>query len=166
MRAAVFAIAVAACVPSARHSSTPLDEDLGAGAKQPEVAAPASDVPRAIAPPGPGARTGTVSRARMNAVLDAGVPALLRQLEVAPHLEGQRFVGWELVQLVDPHGVLTGLDVAPGDILLAVNGMPLSRPDELQAVWDSLRTENVVVAELWRGRARFEIRYEIKSELP
>jgi S1-C subfamily serine protease len=101
----------------------------------------------------------------MLAVLDAGVPQLLRQFEVAPRLDGQRFVGWQLVQLLDEHGVLTGLDVAPGDVLLAVNGKPLTRPDQLQAVWDSLRTANEVVAELWRGKGRFEIRFAIEPKV-
>ena len=82
-------------------------------------------------------------------------------MEIAPRMDGERFVGWQLVQLVDRTGPLGVVDVVPGDVLLAVNGKPLSRPDQLQTVWDSLRTANTITAQLWRGNAKFELAYTI-----
>jgi S1-C subfamily serine protease len=76
-------------------------------------------------------------------------------------MDGNRFVGWQLVQLLDRKGPLVGVDVVPGDVLLAVNGKPLSRPDQLQVVWDSLRTANAISAELWRGNAKLELSFTI-----
>jgi S1-C subfamily serine protease len=76
-------------------------------------------------------------------------------------MDGQRFVGWQLVQLVDHTGPLVDVDIVPGDILLAVNGKPLSRPDQLQTVWDGLRTANAITAQLWRGNAKFELQFAI-----
>lgn len=160
MRPALWlALALAACGPKVDPKG-PLDDDLDRPA-QPVAAAPVAEVARPEAPVGKGERTGTIARARLLAVLDGGPGAFLRQVDVAPHMDGNRFVGWQLVQLVDRTGPLVDVDVAPGDVLLAVNGKPLSRPDQLQTVWDSLRTANAITAQLWRGNAKFELQFAI-----
>ncbi|HEU4610919.1 MAG TPA: hypothetical protein VFS15_02535, partial [Kofleriaceae bacterium] len=56
-------------------------------------------------------------------------------------------------------------DVVPGDVLLAINGKPLSRPDQLQALWESLRTANELRAQLWRGDARVELAFAIEPRV-
>jgi S1-C subfamily serine protease len=155
--------AAAACAPKVAVPPPSFDEDL-----EPRRV---SDVPpgdpllaaeRPVAPPGRGARTGTIARARLVAVLDAGPPSFLRQLEVTPRMSGDRFVGWELVQLVDRQSPLHGVDVAPGDVLLSINGQPISRPDQLQLLWDSLRTANELTAQLWRGGDKLELAFAIE----
>jgi len=168
MRAVALAVAVTACAPKV-NPGPKFDDDLpadrGATSQPGPAPATAAEAPRPEAPKGAGQRTGTIARAKMVAVLDAGVPNFLRQFEVAPHMTNQRFVGWELVQLVDKASPLTDLDVVPGDVLLAVNGKPLSRPDQLQTLWDSLRTANEVTAEMWRGDRRFELRFQVEPKL-
>jgi hypothetical protein len=124
------------------------------------------DSQRIVAPPGKGQRTGTIARGRLLAILNAGPGNFLRQLEVAPRLSGDRFIGWQLVQLIDPGGPLHDLDLISGDILLAINGNPLSRPEHLQAMWDSLRTANEVTARLWRGDKKFDLRFKIEPQVP
>lgn len=157
--------AAAACAPKVDVRAPAFDEDLGsasasnAGASA--VAPPAAEAPRPTAPPGVGVRTGTIERAKLVAVLDRGPGAFLREVEVAPHMDGSRFVGWQLVQLLDRDGSLAGVDVKPGDILLAINGRPLARPEQLQAVWDSLRTAPKLDAELWRGEAKVSLQFAI-----
>jgi S1-C subfamily serine protease len=167
MRAGLLAASVAlvffACGPKAdpKGPGTGFDEDLGAKQGPVENTAPAAEVARPEAPAGKGLRTGTIPRARLLAVLDSGPAAFLGQLDVAPHMDGNRFVGWQLVQLVDRKGPLVDVDVVPGDVLLAINGKPLSRPDQLQTVWDGLRTANAITAQLWRGNAKFELQFAI-----
>jgi hypothetical protein len=158
---------VAACTPKVQPTApSAFDEDFAATSKQTETPVVVDMASRPEAPKGAtGVRSGTIDRARMVAVLDAGVPSFLRQFEVAPHIENERFIGWQLVQLLDRASPLTTLDVAPGDVLLAVNGKPLSRPDQLQTVWDSLRTANQVIAELWRGNAKFQLRFDIEPKI-
>jgi type II secretory pathway component PulC len=139
------------------------DEDLGPTQKAsapPQAASPESEQ-RPVAPPGKGLRTGTITRARLIAVLDGGPGAFLRQLEVTPRMDGSRFIGWQLVQLLDRTGPLVDVDLVPGDVLLAVNGKPLARPDQLQTLWDSLRTATAVDAELWRGDAKLSLKFAI-----
>jgi len=162
MRAGLLALVALACGPKVSTAPRMLDEDLGARATAPAEVTGPRDAPRAVAAPGKGLRTGTIARARLVAVLDAGPAMFLRQLEVAPRLLGDRFVGWQLVQLIDRQSPLHDVDLVPGDVLLAINGKPLSRPDELQTVWDSLRTANEVTVQMSRGDQKLELHFTIE----
>ncbi|MBL9015718.1 MAG: hypothetical protein JNL83_16155 [Myxococcales bacterium] len=162
--AVVPALLLLACGPKVQPKSTAaFDEDLPnqESAASDGTAAPIETAPRPVAAPSKGLRSGTIARDKLIAVLDAGPGMFLRQMELAPRLSGERFVGWELVQLIDRTGPLHDVDLAPGDVLLAVNGKPLSRPDQLQTVWDSLRTSNQLSAQLWRGEAQFQLEFAI-----
>ena len=147
----------------------PLLEDLGLPAvtlNRPESASP---FPAVCLDDRPGitAAVGHLAGLGHRRIAHVGGPgAFLRQLEVTPRMDGQRFVGWQLVQLIDQTGPLHDLDVVPGDVLLAVNGKPLSRPDQLQAVWDSLRTANEIDAELWRGDAKLTLSFAVEPKVP
>lgn len=161
----LVAIALAACGPKVSTGPVSFDEDLPG--EPAATAGPAAVVekPRPVAPPGKGARTGTIPRDRLVQVLNAGPGTFLRQLELAPKLDGDRFVGWQLVQLVDQASPLYDVDLVPGDVLLALNGNPISRPDQLQTVWDSLRTANEVTAKLWRGDTQLTLAFAIEPKL-
>jgi hypothetical protein len=175
MRAGLLALAIlvpAACGPKVSTAPRAFDDDLDvrpaptAAASPPAPARPADAArPAPAAAPRKGVRAGTIARAHLIAVLDAGPGTFLRQLEVAPRLAGNRFVGWQLVQLLDRSGPLHDVDVAPGDVLLAVNGKPLARPEQLQALWDSLRTANEVTAQLRRGDQPLELRFTVEPPL-
>jgi hypothetical protein len=156
-------LAAFACGPKVGPQGSPFDEDLEQ--RRAPTTKPVAEAPRPEAPPGKGLRTGTIERAKLLAVLDSGPGAFLRQLEVTPRMDGQRFVGWQLVQLLDRKGPLVDVDVVPGDVLLAVNGRTLSRPDQLQSVWDSLRTANELRAQLWRGEAKLELAFAIEPKV-
>jgi type II secretory pathway component PulC len=160
MRALVLVLFVAACGPKVQPKAVSYDEELGPKSK-PEVAAAAAPPERPVAPPGKGLRTGTIERAKLLAVLDQGPVSVLRQVELSARKDGDRFVGWQLVQVLDHQGMLMDVDVVPGDVLLAINGKPISRPDQLQAVWDSLRTANQLTAELWRGNGKLKLEFAI-----
>lgn len=164
MRASWLVLALAACGPRVSTAPRTFDDDLGPREPAP-AAAPAEDERRPVAPPGKGLRAGTIARAQLVAVLDAGPGNLLRQLEVAPRMSGDRFVGWQLVQLLDGSQWLHDVDVAPGDVLLAINGQPLARPEQLQSVWDGLRTANEVSAQLWRGDRKLELHFKIEPSI-
>jgi hypothetical protein len=164
MRALAFSLIFASCGPRVSTTTPAFERDLDAREPAP---APVNELTmeRDVAPAGKGLRTGTIQRASLLAVLDAGPAQFLRQFEVAAKLSGRRFVGWQLVQLVDPHSPLADVDLVPGDVLLAVNGQPLSRPDQLQTVWDSLRTANQITAQLWRGTTKLSLEFAIEPRI-
>src|SRR5262249_12066482 len=112
----------------------------------------------------------TIERARLVAVLDGGPGAFLHDqaitgLEVTAKLDGERFVGWQLVAVPHKDSPLADLDLAPGDVLLAINSTPISRPDQLQVVWDGLRTANELTAELWRGNGKLRLDFTIEPKI-
>ena len=174
MRALAFSL-LFACGPKVSTTGSTFNEDLRPEpvASAGPSAATGSDAPPPPTPstpscgqaPAHGVRSGTIDRARLVEVLDKGPGMFLRQFEVAPRLDGNRFVGWQLVQLLDTTGPLAGLDVAPCDVLFAINGKPLSKPDQLQELWDSLRGSNEVVAQLWRGTSKLELRFAIEPKV-
>lgn len=155
------ALIVASCGPKVSPPPPAFDDDLDTSNSTPAAEPNELTMERSIAPPGPGARTGTIARDRLLAVLDAGPAAFLRQFEVAAKLNGERFVGWELVQLVDRQSPLSAVDLVPGDVLLAINGTQLSHPAHLQTVWEQLRTANHVTAQLWRGSTKLTLEFAI-----
>jgi hypothetical protein len=153
-------ILAAACGPKVSTDPSPYEEDdPAAGAPVEETAPTWEELP--VAEAGPGAREGTIERAALDKVLDAGPGATLRHFEVAAVHDGNRFLGWRLVAVDPKHRGFDGVDLVPGDILVALNGRSVSRPDELQAVWDGLRTADAIVADLRRGEARFSLRWVI-----
>ena len=157
-------VTLAACGPKVAPKGSAFDEDLESRTREVSEA-PAAEQPRPEAPPGKGLRSGTIDRAKLIAVLDNKPNTFLRQLEVAPRMDGDRFIGWQLVQLLDRSGPLIDVDVVPGDVLLAVNGKPISRPDQLQTTWDSLRTANELRAQLWRGETKLELAFSIEPKV-
>ena len=163
MRAMLVSLAfVIACGPKVAPKPSAADYEVDED-KKPTPTEPANTEPaRPEAPPGKGLRSGTIERAHLLEVLDKGPGAFLRQLEVTPRMDGGRFVGWQLVQLLDPQSPLHDVDVVPQDVLLAVNGQPISRPDQLQTIWDSLRTANELKADLWRGNGKLELAFAIE----
>lgn len=165
MRAALLALLVA-CGPKVSTKPPTFDEDLGTK----ETAAPPVldelTMERPVAPPGKGLRAGTIPRDRLIAVLDQGPGAFLRQFEVTARMNGNRFVGWELVQLVGTQqNPLYDIDLAPGDVLLSINGKTIARPDQLQTVWDGLRAADTVTAQLWRGQNKLTIEFAVEPKV-
>src|SRR5215470_5401376 len=92
---------VVACTPKVQPTAPSVFDEDFAASKQTEAPVVVDMATRPEAPKGAGVRSGTIDRARMVAVLDAGVPSFLRQFEVSPHIENERFIGWQLVQLLD-----------------------------------------------------------------
>ena len=164
MRALLLCLLVA-CGPKVSTKSPTFDEDLG---KQEAAPAPADPLTmeRPVAPPGKGLRSGTIARDKLVSVLDAGPGMFLRQFEVTARMSGDRFVGWELVQLVGTNAnPLYDVDLQPGDVLLTVNGQPIAKPDQLQTVWDGLRTADNVTAQLWRGQSKLTLEFSVEPKL-
>nr|HEX4317190.1 hypothetical protein [Kofleriaceae bacterium] len=169
MRGLLLVALLAACTPKTPQGKA-FDDDLAGprtdhGEQAPQSLAEPPTEQRVEAPAAPGVRTGTIDRAHLLAMLDKGPAEFLHQIEVSPRMDGEKFVGWQLVQVLEKNGSLGGVDVAPGDVLLAVNGRQLVRPDQLMELWDSLRTANEVVAEMWRGRDKLELRFAIEPKL-
>ena len=96
----------------------------------------------------------TTTRTELQAFLDRGLPDLLARMHTAPVLDrqgpGARFVGFRLVALEDdlrcgPFGL------REGDILTAVNGHGVERPEDALEVWQQLYEATTISLSLLRG---------------
>jgi hypothetical protein len=160
---AIAFVLLAACGPRV-HVAEPEEDDLDLPETQAvaTVKAPTYDqLP--IAPETPGARTGTISRTVLDAVLDAGPGPLLQHFEVTAETDDDRFLGWRLVAFDPQHRVFEGVDLLPGDVLIAINGSAIARPDQLESLWEALRTASTITADIRRGDTRFQLVWMITA---
>ncbi len=81
---------------------------------------------------------GTLQRAEVERVIDAGLGNFLTQVEVEPSLSAGKFRGWSIVQLV-PREAWRGIDLQPGDVVTRINGMAIEREVEAYDAFQAVR---------------------------
>ncbi len=137
------------------------------GTREPPPARPAPAAepepePKPEPEPAAAKRSGVLERQAVDAVLDAGPGAFLRNVEVSAVLEGGAFVGWRIVQFLPGELRFADYDLRPGDILRAVNGKRIVRPDDLHRLWESLRTADTLSILLERDGSPVELELVIR----
>jgi hypothetical protein len=139
----------------------------GGGAPSPSSGRLSSKTaPSVVAPPAePGPRA-WVARASVDRALRAGLGRVLANAEVDAQLDGaRRFVGWRIVVLHDePDDMWKGVDLRVGDVVTAVNGFPLERPQQADRAFQSLRVSSEIRVSLLREGKPMELRIAIVEE--
>jgi hypothetical protein len=103
---------------------------------------------------------GSLWRRDVDAALEAGLGRFLQRVELQAYVDQGTFVGFRIVELRPPSW-WQGVELAPGDIVTRVNGMPIEQPAEAHAAFESLRkTDKLRVSYLRSGVAR-ELEYTI-----
>jgi hypothetical protein len=131
----------------------------GGSAPEPRPAATPPKPVAAVAPAPPRA-TGTLKRAEVVAFVDAGFWNFLQQVEVEPSLDDGRFRGWLIVALRPPT-FWQGVDLAPGDVVTAVNDLPIERETQAFDAFQSLKTAPALNVAYVRSGAPRRIAYRI-----
>ncbi len=85
------------------------------------------------------------------------------ELDDHPVFIGGRFHGFRIMALHDS-AFWRGVDLKPGDVVTAVNGSPIERPEQAQSVFDSLPTASAVRVAYDRNGQTREIAYTIADE--
>lgn len=133
----------------------------GASASEPAVAPKSSEakpthgVTRPTPPP-----PGAVWRHDVRAIVDAGLGRFLQRVDVEPSLAGNSFVGFRIVAL-RPAQWWHGVDLKPGDVVTAVNGMPIERDIEAYEAFKSLVSAEAIRVSYLRDGQRQELVYRI-----
>ena len=109
----------------------------------------------------PRLRRGTVSRQRLLEVLDQGLPVFLAHVALAPSFRDQQFAGWEFVRFWPGDSMFATVDLRPGDIVTAINGLPVRTAAHFFEIWTRLRDTAAIVVEGERESSRFELHFEV-----
>lgn len=102
---------------------------------------------------------GVIERGGLVAIIDAGLGRLFQRLQVSPSLKKGRFVGFQITSLHPDWAVST---LQAGDVVTALNGMPIERPEQAMAAFESLRTAEQLAVELLRAGTPVTLRYRIE----
>ena len=108
-------------------------------------------------------QAGTISRAVLKAELDRGIGRFLQHVRVQAALSRGHFVGWRLVSLFAKRPDVRVQVLAPGDVLLRVNGQSVERPDDVKAVWESLANAKEIVLDIERDGQPSTLHYAISG---
>lgn len=137
---------------------------LGCGGSNPPAEAPRPKVAAAEAEPPPPSEPqpkDKVARASVDAALKAGLGKFLANVDVEPHLEKGKFVGWKIVEL---RGAMwEGVDLKVGDIVTRVNGFKIEREHEANAAFKSLAVASEIRVNLIRDGQPTEVRFAIEE---
>jgi type II secretory pathway component PulC len=119
--------------------------------------------PRATAAPSkapPARPAGMLYRDEVVAVVDGGLGRFLQKVDVEPSLKGGKFEGFRIVAL-RPHEFWRGVDLAPGDVVTSVNGMPIERETQAYDAFIALKTSERLTVNYLRNGAPRELVYRI-----
>ncbi len=155
LREATLALAFGTGACAAGATARPLVRTAPTPPATRSVAATAPDAPSAVEP---GA---VIDRAALLRVLDAGVARFLGGVEIQPVLEGRRFVGFRIVSFYPLDASVAGGEISAGDVVVAVNDLPIERPEHAFRVWQVLRVASELKIRVLRGTALREVRYAI-----
>ena len=136
--------------------------------KAPSDPAPAQSrvdagAPLAVDGPLP-ARPGRLWRRDVIAVLSRGLGDFLSRLEVQPVASGGKFHGWRIVRLREGDPMWQGSELAPGDVVTAVNEHSIERPEQAFAVFQTLAVAKELRVTYERGGKRKDLVYPIDDD--
>ena len=104
------------------------------------------------APDSPMTEAGEIRRTALNRLLEKGPAHLLTLVTTEPHRERGTFVGFKIVsfQSDTPHQ----LDLRKGDIVTAVNGLAIIKPDDYFRVFQNLNIATSIRIDIIRDNQK------------
>jgi type II secretory pathway component PulC len=132
------------------------------------VAAEAPPAPAASAAgsvPGSEADVHTLKRSAVREAVSQGLGAFLQHLELygQPVRVDGKFHGFRIAALHDAK-FWSGIDLKPGDVVTAVNGLPIERPGQAQNAFDSLEAARELRVSYERDGKPRELVYPIVDD--
>jgi type II secretory pathway component PulC len=111
-------------------------------------------------PPAPAPATpATISRADLDRFLAGGPAPVLALVVTEPYKEHGRFVGFQIKAFTQ--GEPTAIDLRPGDVILAINGRRIERPEHYFEVFEALKTAHQLRFDLRRDGEKQRLVYPI-----
>jgi S1-C subfamily serine protease len=106
-----------------------------------------------------------IPRSWLKRMLVEGLGSFLRFVELDDHpvTVNGRFRGFRIVALRGPI-FTSAVDVRPGDVVTAVNGLPIERPEQAEAAFESLATAHELRVSIERDGVPRELAYPIVDD--
>lgn len=86
---------------------------------------------------------------------------LMRAIGVRPHIEAGR-PGGILIYNIDPASIFRRMGLKNGDVIIAVNGKPVTSTQQTVEFYDALRKGGTISLEIKRGQTKQELRFLIE----
>jgi len=97
-------------------------------------------------------------------VMSPGLGAFLQRVDVKEKLVGGAFYGFQLLALNGDPEFWANSELAIGDVIKSVNGMPIGHYDEAFRVWQSLFTAPEIVVSYDRNGELRELRIVVHED--
>lgn len=122
------------------------------------AAGPPAASPRAVS----NVRDHAVPRSVIHAAIADGLGVFLQHVDIddQPVMTGGKFHGFRIAGLRDPD-FWAGVDLRPGDVVTAVNGMPIEKPEQAQRALESLEVARELRVAFDREGQAHELVYAI-----
>lgn len=104
--------------------------------------------------------TGTLQRADVERVVDAGLGRFLGSVVIEPSISAGKFTGWSIVGL-EPAELWGGVDLQPGDVVTKVNGMPIEREVQAFDAFQAVRQASTLEVSYLRQNQPRTLRFTI-----
>ncbi len=136
-------------------------------AEVPIPARPSSGAAAAPAEPVEDATPVVLTRALVRQTVQQGIGNFLSGIELSPVLRGGRFVGFRIDQArALPRWNASGLAVRRGDVVTRINGSPIERPEQAQAVFNHLVDADAIVVDVIRDGGSVTLRIPVTADPP
>jgi type II secretion system protein C len=131
------------------------------GSSESPAATPASAKAATASAPAPLADH-QLARSAVHAAIVDGLGVFFRRVELddMPVMTGGKFHGFRIAGLPDKE-FWSGVDLKPGDVVTAVNGMPIERPEQAQSALESLDAAKELRVSYERDGQAHELVYAI-----
>lgn len=106
---------------------------------------------------------GSVERKEVDLTVEAGLGAFLQRVSVEPVIEGERFVGFRLVD-IDPAMLRKDIDVQVGDVVTKANGHALEVETEAFEAFEGLRAARTIELSVLRNGKSVQVVIPIVGE--
>jgi hypothetical protein len=103
---------------------------------------------------------GTLRRADVESVVDAGLGRFLAHVTLEPRVSAGKFQGWTIMAL-EPPEMWRDVDLKLGDVVTRVNGMPIEREMEAYDAFQAVRQAPTLEVSLLRQNQPRTLKYTI-----
>ncbi len=105
--------------------------------------------------------TGAVRRQDLLRTLGRSAGEFFRLIRYVEEIRGGSLVGWRLLSL--PETQPSWIDVQPDDVVTAINGISMVRPDDAQQIWETLQVASEIRIDLLRSGESRSVRIPIED---